>query len=131
MLNTQDDGEGVLNFCIPISIVLEQTWRAFTSLKLCNCSQNPHPAYRQHQTPKNTNHHLLNHPQTLHTHTHTHTHTKLRHPAHCCVGLRGRNSRNKKMKLNYQVAKLTLMTNSQVIAKKGWMVRCSPRAPEF
>ena len=94
MFNTQDDREGVLNFYISISKVLEQSWRAFTSLKLCKCSQNPHPVYRQHQTPTKTNHHLLNHLQTLHTHT------KLHHPAHCCVGLRGRNSRNKKWNLS-------------------------------
>ena len=31
---------GVLKFYIPIFKVLEQSWRPFTSLKLCKCSQN-------------------------------------------------------------------------------------------
>ena len=36
----------VLNFHIPIYKVLEQSWRNLTSLKMCKCSQNPHPASR-------------------------------------------------------------------------------------
>ena len=48
----------------------------------------PHPSPRVASTPNRTktNHHLLNHVQTLHTYTHTHTHThthiKLRHLTH-------------------------------------------------
>ena len=61
---------GVLKFNIPIYKVLEQSWRKnLTSLKLCKCCQNPHPASREyHQTPAKTNHHCLNHLQTLRIH---------------------------------------------------------------
>ena len=42
-------------------------------LKLCKCSQIPHPSPKEASTSNRTkiNHHLLNHLQTLHTHTHT------------------------------------------------------------
>ena len=60
------------------------------------------------------------------------THTKLYHPAHCCVGLRRKNSRNKKWKSPPQQNRLTLMTNSRVIPHKSWMATCpSPCAPRF
>ena len=37
-------------FCIPIHQVFEQPWRHFTSLKLCKCSQIPHPSTRVSST---------------------------------------------------------------------------------
>ena len=59
-------------FYIPIYKVLEQTWKYFTSLKLCKCSQIPHSLPRIVSTPNRTktNHHQLNHRQTTRTHTH-------------------------------------------------------------
>ena len=40
----------VIIFYIPIHKVLEQPWRHFTSLKLCKCSQIPHPSTRVSST---------------------------------------------------------------------------------
>ena len=61
-------GESKKNY-IPIHKVLEQPWRHFTSLKLCKCFQVPHPSPRVTATSSRTktNHHWLNHLQTLHT----------------------------------------------------------------
>ena len=55
---------------IPIHKVLEYSWRHFTSLELCKCSQIPRPSPRVASTPNRTktNHHWLNHQQTLQTH---------------------------------------------------------------
>ena len=39
----------VITFYIPIHNVLEQPCRNFTSLKLCKCSQIPHPSTEYHQ----------------------------------------------------------------------------------
>ena len=40
----------VITFYIPIHKVLEQSWRHFASLKLCKCSQIPHPSTRVSST---------------------------------------------------------------------------------
>ena len=119
---------GVLKFYIPIFKVLQQSQRPFTSLKLCKCSQNPHPA-SQHQ--------ILIKPTTIYLNICKHSkHTKLCYHARCCVrgrgrGLRGRNTRNKKWNLSTRQIGLTLVTNSRTIAHKSWMARCSPRSLGF
>ena len=60
------------------------------------------------------------------------THTKLRHPTRCCcVGLSGRNSRNKKWDSSTRQTGLTFVVNSWAIAHKSWITRCSLRAPGF
>ena len=66
-------------FHTPIHKVLEYPWKHFTFLKLCKCSQIPHPSPRVASTHNRTktNHHQLNHLQTLHKHT-----LKLNHLAH-------------------------------------------------
>ena len=65
----------------------------------------------QHQTPIKTNLHLLN----IYRHS---THTKLRHPAHSCVGLRRRNSRNKKWNSSARQNRLAVVSNSRKLPIK-------------
>ena len=72
---------------IPIFKVLEQSWRPFTSLKLCMCSQKPQPASRVGSNSNKNYHFPIICKQS--------THIKLHHHTRCWVGLRGRNSRNK------------------------------------
>ena len=57
-------------FYIPIHKVLEKPRKLFTSMKLCKCSQIPHPSTKVVSTSNRTKfkHHWLNHLQTLHTH---------------------------------------------------------------
>ena len=61
---------GVTKFYTPIHKVLEKPWKHFTSLKLCKCSQIPHPSPRVASTSNRTetNHHWLKYLQTLQTH---------------------------------------------------------------
>ena len=81
----------VLNFYIPIFKSFEQSWRPLTSLKLCKCSQYPHPASRVASIKPQRK------PTSICLIICKHfTQTKLHHPARCCIGLRGRNSGNKK-----------------------------------
>ena len=103
---------GSLKFNLPIFKVLAQSWRHFTSLKPCKGSQSSQPASRSSIKfqQKSTTICL-----TIYKHS---KYTKLCHPARCCVGLQGRNSRKKKRNLS-----------SRAIAHKSWMARCSPRTP--
>ena len=59
------------------------------------------------------------------------THTKLHQPAHYCLGLRRRNSNNKKQNSSARQNRLTLRTNSRVISHKSWMARCFLAFPDF
>ena len=55
---------------VPLHKVLKQPLRHCTSLELCSCSQIPQPLPRAAENPNRTktNHHPLNHLQSLHTH---------------------------------------------------------------
>ena len=75
---------------MPIYTVLEQSWRHFTSLKLCKCSQIPpriQNSIKPQQKPTSIGlivyKYSLTHTQTdrqtyrqTDTHTHTHTHAR-------------------------------------------------------
>ena len=58
-------------------------------------------------------------------------HTKLRYPTCCCVGLMGRNSRNKKWNLSTRQTWLTLVINRREIVHKSCIARCSHCFPGF
>ena len=64
-------------FSTPIHKILKETWKHLISLKLWKRSQIPHPSPRVASTSNRTktNHHWLNHQQTIHVYTHTHTYT--------------------------------------------------------
>ena len=65
-------------FDIPTHKVLEKHWRNFTSLKLSEFSQIPHPSPRVTSTfnSRKANHHSITPHTHPHPHTHTHTHTQ-------------------------------------------------------
>ena len=97
LFNLQCDVWGVLNFYyISTFEVLEQSQRNSTSLKLCKCSQNPHPASRVASNSNKTNQHLVNHLQTLHIHYITPPRSLL------CRSL-GKEQQEQKVGLIYQV----------------------------
>ena len=58
-------------------------------------------------------------------------HTKLCHHTHCCVDLRGRNSRNKKQNPSTRQIGLTLVINSRAITLKSQMARCPLALRDF
>ena len=65
----------VLRLYVPIHKILEQPWRYFTSLKLCNCYQIPPPSLRVPSTPNKKKK-----PTTIDLVIYKHsTHTKLHH----------------------------------------------------
>ena len=82
--------KGCLKVFILIFTVLEQSWRPFTSLTLCKCSQNLHPASRVASN--------LSKNQPLFAQSSTNTpHTLTLHSLLCrSNSLKRRNNRNKK-----------------------------------
>ena len=74
-------------FSTPIHKILKETWKHLTSLKLWKRSQIPHPSPRVASISNRTktNHHWLNHQQTIHVYTHTHTHTHKHTHTHTCT----------------------------------------------
>ena len=82
--------KGSLKVFILIFTVLEQSWRPFASLKLCKCSQNPHPASRVASN--------LNKNQPLFAQSSTNTPHTLTPQSLLCRSnsLKRRNNRNKK-----------------------------------
>ena len=93
---------GVFNIYISIFKVFEQTWRPFTSPKLCKLSETPHSASRVASNFNKTNQHLLNPLQTNTPLTLNYALPPAPHPSLLC-SCEGNEQQEQKVELIYWV----------------------------